>query len=86
MACSAAAVLVGKSGLGRWHIQEARAFLREFMEAGRPVIPVLLPGATPKSLPLFLREMTWVDFRKEEEAALTQLIWGITGRRPKTFD
>jgi hypothetical protein len=31
---------------------------------------------------LFLRGMTWVDFRAADPDPLAQLIWGITGQRP----
>ncbi|QLE47220.1 TIR domain-containing protein [Nostoc sp. C057] len=78
-----AAVFVGSSGLGPWQSQEMRAFLNEFVERGCPVIPVLL-GNTPQQpkLPIFLRGNTWVDFRTDTEA-MENLIWGITGRKPK---
>ena len=35
---------------------------------GRPVIPVLLPSfnAEAVDLPVFLKHLTWVDFRKAE--------------------
>ena len=78
----AAAVFVGPNGFGPWQNQEIMAFLREFAERGCPVIPVLLPGATTPTLPLFLRGMTWVDLRTQEPAAIERLIWGITGRKP----
>ncbi|MBD2521267.1 GUN4 domain-containing protein [Nostoc sp. FACHB-133] len=78
-----AAVFVGSSGLGPWQNKEMKAFLNEFVERGCPVIPVLL-GNTPQQpkLPIFLRGHTWVDFRTDAEA-MEQLIWGITGRKPK---
>jgi GTPase SAR1 family protein len=78
----AAAVFVGPSGIGPWQNQELRAFLREFIERGCPVIPVLLPEAEMPSLPVFLRGMTWVDLRAQDEAGIERLIWGITGRKP----
>jgi hypothetical protein len=79
----AAAVFVGGSGIGPWQRQELDGFLREFSTRGCPVIPVLLPGAGGEpELPLFLRGMTWVDFRVTDPDPLLQLIWGITGRRP----
>jgi small GTP-binding protein len=80
----AAAVFVGKDGIGPWQDRELRAFLSEFLrrKTPAPVIPVLLPTAArhPK-LPVFLREMTWVDFRMQKPDPIVQLIWGITGRR-----
>jgi hypothetical protein len=82
----AAAVFVGREGIGPWQRQELDGFLREFNKRGCPVIPVLLPGAGGEpELPLFLRGMTWVDFRESAPDPLAQLIWGITGQRPTHF-
>jgi WD40 repeat protein len=78
----AGAVFVGIDGIGPWQRQELDAFLREFIDRGCPVIPVILPNALKKpSLPIFLKGMTWVDFRKKNPDPLEQLIWGITGER-----
>ena len=79
-----AAVFVGKKGIGPWQQAELDAFLREFASRKCPVIPVLLSNAPKKPrLPVFLKGMTWVDFRKTEPDPFGQLIWGITGERPK---
>jgi hypothetical protein len=76
------AVFVGASNLGPWQSMELRAFLEEFVRRSTPVIPVLLPNAaSPPDLPIFLRQMTWVDFRKNQDRALKLLAWGITGKR-----
>ena len=78
----AAAVFVGKDGMGPWQQMELEAFLREFVRRDCPVIPVLLDYAHEEpQLPVFLRGMTWVDFRKADPKQLENLIWGITGRR-----
>jgi hypothetical protein len=75
-----AAVFVGKTGMGPWHLAEMDAFLRQFRKRNCPVIPVLLADAPEKpELPIFLEEMGWVDFRQEEPEPLKQLIWGIKG-------
>jgi TIR domain len=75
-----AAVFVGKSGIGPWQNMELEALLDEFVRRGCPVIPVVLADAPDKpALPLFLRNMAWVDFRKQEPVPIEQLIWGITG-------
>ena len=81
-----AAVFVGKEGIGPWQLMELEAFLREFVSRGCPVIPVLL-DYTPKEpqLPVFLRGMTWVDFRKPDSEPLENLIWGITGKRKSSY-
>ena len=77
-----AAVFVGGKGIGPWQDVELAAFLREFVSRKCPVIPVILLGS-PKvpRLPVFLRGMTWVDFRKSEPEPMDQLVWGITGNR-----
>jgi CheY-like chemotaxis protein len=79
---NAAAVFVGKNGIGPWQDAEIKAFLREFISRKCPVIPVLLKNAPKKPvLPVFLRAMVWVDFRKDDPDPMRQLIWGITGKK-----
>jgi len=81
----AAAVLIGKSGLGSWETPEMRACLAEFVSRKLPVIPVLLPDA-PKEpeLPLLLRGFTWVDMRAGlNSGGLEKLVWSITGLKPE---
>ena len=58
-------------------------FLSAFVKRGAPVIPLLLPDApSAPALPVFLDQMTWVDFRSPDSDPLVRLIWGITGERP----
>jgi hypothetical protein len=77
-----AAVFVGPKGIGPWQKREQEAFLEEFVNRECPVIPAILPGCTrTPRLPILLKAMSWVDFRKEDPAPLEQLIWGITGDR-----
>ena len=81
-----AAVFVGNSGFGPWQKREMRAFLSEFVERGIPVIPVLLEDAPKKpKLPIFLRSLTWVDFRHNESNPMGRLVWGITQVKPDNF-
>lgn len=85
-AIQSVAVFVGKDSMGPWQQLEIEAFLREFVRRGCPVIPVLLPDASKQpQLPIFLKGMTWVDFRsrnaEQTPDALERLIWGITGKR-----
>lgn len=78
-----AAVCLGPAGISPWHQQEMRGFISEFVDRRVPVIPVLLPGAPAQpELPLFLRQFTWVDFRRDDPDPYDQLVWGITGQRP----
>jgi hypothetical protein len=81
---SAGAVLVGADGLGPWHHEEMQAFLVFAVREGKPVIPVLLPGAPEKvDLPAFLADRTWVDLRAGfGPEGIDKLIWGITGEHP----
>ena len=81
-----AAVFVGKNGRGPWQDMELDAFIREFVSRKCPVIPVVLADAPDKPpLPVFLRGMTWVDFRKSDPDPLRQLIWGIEGENPNVI-
>lgn len=85
---NAAAIFIGNNGLGPWQKQELKAFLREFNDQHCPIIPVLLKNApkVPK-LPIFLKGRMWVDFRSQSPDPLSQLIWGISGKRsPSTVD
>ena len=78
-----AVVFVGSSGMGPWQEMEVRSFLSEFVQRKCPVIPTMLPNAkSVPELPIFLRQMMWVDFRENPERALDLLIWGITGKKP----
>ncbi len=79
-----AAVLVGQDGLGPWQVPEMRACLSEFVDRELPVIPVLLPEAHQRpKLPLFLRNLTWVDLRPSlDKEGLDRLVWGIQGVKP----
>ncbi len=78
-----AAVFVGIDGIGPWQNMEMRAFLNQFVRRNCPVIPVLLNDAPKEpALPLFLQEMTWVDFRRSDPDPMERLVWGITGTNP----
>lgn len=79
-------VAVAGHGVGPWENEEMRAALQLAVDdkaTVRPVIPVLLRGAQRPTLPLFLRNRTWVDLGADgdEEQALDRLVWGITGRK-----
>ncbi len=74
-----AAVFIGASGVGLWQEQEMYGFLREFVRRKAPVIPVVLADApSVPALPLFLRAMTWVDFRANDPDPFDRLLWGVT--------
>lgn len=80
---ASATVCVGSSGVGPWQNLELRGLLSVFTEKGRPIIPLILPDAqSVPPLPLFLRQLMWVDFRRTTPDPIDQLRWGITGRRP----
>ena len=80
-----AAVCVGTSGFGPWHMQEMEAFLRKFVNRQSPVMPVILRGGESVELPTFLEGFMWVDLRELSNAnprPLSNLVAGILGRRP----
>jgi len=83
----AAAVIVGKDGIGPWQNQEVRAYLRKFVKDGKRVIPVLLEDCSNEpELPVFLEHFTWVDFRSEQsDEGVWRLVWGITGQKPASL-
>jgi hypothetical protein len=83
---SSAAIFISSNGLGRWQVVELRSFISQCIERKIPIIPVLLPGV--KEIPndfVFLNEFNWVKFKSDinEDDALDNLIWGITGKHPK---
>jgi hypothetical protein len=85
---STCAVFLGPQGLGPWEREEMRSALDERVrDKSLRVIPVLLPGADPKgekTLPRFLRRLTWVDFRAgiDDRDAFRRLVAGIRGQAP----
>ena len=83
------AVFLGPGGIGAWQNEEMRDALAERVRGdGYRVIPVLLPGARmpeKRTLPRFLKRLTWVDFREdglEDSKALYRLACGIQGIAP----
>src|SRR5262245_5071266 len=82
------AVFLGSSGLVAWEHEEMRAALDERVRnKSVRVIPVLLPGAEPKdekTLPRFLRRLTWVDFRRglDDPGPFQSFVAGIRGVAP----
>jgi len=79
---ASAAVFFGPAGISPWHQQEMRGFISEFVQRSAPVIPVLLAGASGEpEVPLFMRQLTWVDFRRTDPDPFERLVWGITQRR-----
>ncbi|MGH7342730.1 MAG: SUMF1/EgtB/PvdO family nonheme iron enzyme, partial [Candidatus Rokuibacteriota bacterium] len=79
----AVAVCIGAHGIGQVQSPEMEAALdRAWRELGRPVIPVLLPGAAANpELPEFLRLRTWIDLRQGlTEATIRQFVAAVAGR------
>ncbi|MBX7211555.1 MAG: toll/interleukin-1 receptor domain-containing protein [Verrucomicrobiaceae bacterium] len=75
----AIAACFGEAGVGPWHEEEMQAAMHLAVQEKRPVITVLLPGASREpDLPLFLRSRGWVDFRGGYSAELLErLRWGV---------
>jgi hypothetical protein len=74
------AIFHGKSGVGPGQKMEVRSVLAEFESKGRPIIPVLLLGASaPDSM--FLNVYQWVDFNSADTDPMEQLICGITAKK-----
>ena len=81
-----AAVFFGKGGIKAWIRLLEQAFVREFVEGGRPLIPVILPEAAEEmtllNLPSTFQMVRGVDFRLQDPDPFKQLVWGITSIRP----
>jgi hypothetical protein len=79
-----AAIVFGKSGIGKWQAMEIRSFIRRCVDNNIPIIPVLLPGigGIPDDL-IFLKELNTVRFMHDidEDEAIDRLIWGIIGKK-----
>lgn len=79
-----AAIFVGISGLGKWQSIELPTLVSRFVEQNIRVIPVLLPGVSsiPDELP-FLKQFQAAIFENnvEDEKAIRNLYWGITGKK-----
>ncbi len=74
MAC----VFVGENSIGPWQNAEIRAFLSEFVSRRCTVIPVILPDAKKvPELPLFLKQLMWVDLRRDYEKNLGRLLAAV---------
>ena len=79
---ASAAVFFGKQDQGPWQKMEVRALIEQAVKRGSPVIPVLLPDCPGDFiLPNFLQQFHAVDFRKTDPDPMTQLIWGVIGKR-----
>jgi len=57
-------IFIGKNGLGPWQNAEMRLALDLKIKYSLKVIPVLFPKANVEKIPLFLTQLTWIDFRK----------------------
>ena len=76
------AVFVGSNGMGPWEDLEVRSFLREFARREVGIIPVILESTLKvPDLPIFLEDVSWVDFRETDPDPLEHLIWGITQKK-----
>jgi hypothetical protein len=71
----AAAVFAGPHGVGRWQDLEIRALLRQHVERGLRLLPVILPGALGEpAWPGFLRDLNQIDLRNGFSEGLQRLV------------
>jgi hypothetical protein len=75
-----AVICIGGSGLGKWQVEEVRAFTHQCVDRGIPIIPVLLRGVEefPKPL-IFLRERNYVSLSADQ--AIDRIVQGVTHRK-----
>lgn len=82
----AVAIFIGSSGVGPWQDIEMSEFLGEFAKRQIRMGLVILPGCPDEiinTVPIFMQSFQRVDFRQLEPDPMEQLIWGITGVKPK---
>jgi hypothetical protein len=71
------AVFIGNNS-GPWQREQIESFIWEFIELGRPVIPVILQSVQQEpELPIYLKRRTRVDFRQKDPDPITLLLRGI---------
>ncbi|MCH8987372.1 MAG: TIR domain-containing protein [Chloroflexi bacterium] len=79
------AIFIGSESLGNWQIAEYASIARISDDNGLRVIPVFLPRIEPK-FPDYspFKGLSIVRFHEDanEENALDDLCWGITGQKP----
>ena len=79
-----AAVFIGPNQTGPFENVEIRALLRQFVDSGVRVIPVILSGAEGEpSWSVFMQDFHRVDFRRPQPDPMGELLYGITGVRPE---
>jgi hypothetical protein len=79
---ASATVFVGGNGVGPWQRIEIESILDVFIKRGCPVIPVLLEDCSNKpNMPLFMKNLSWIDFAQKDPDPIRKLVWGITGNR-----
>jgi hypothetical protein len=81
-----AALCFGPFDMGNWHVMEIRAYVEAWAKKEARMIPLILPGVekTPQ-LPLFVRQVHWVDMRSwqnKDDDGFYRLVCGILGREP----
>jgi hypothetical protein len=81
---TAACILIGPNGFGPWHRLETSALLKQFVDRGTTVIPVLLPGSDEGSIPLFLKTLVMIDLRRNWERGLLRLATILTQARRRS--
>ena len=58
-----------------WQNAEIGAILATVVRDGKVIIPVLLPGADPESMPTFLQNITYIDLRNtSDEYSISKLV------------
>jgi TIR domain len=62
-----------------WAAQELKIAIERSLDGDTTLIPVILKPCDPRGYVSLLKP---IDFTKNQDEALTELIWGITGERP----
>jgi hypothetical protein len=64
-----------------WAKQELNVAIERSLSSDTTLIPLLLRPCNPTG---YITLLKWIDFTKNQNEALTDLVWAITGERPLT--
>jgi hypothetical protein len=83
----AAVVVLGSQPSELWEAPQLVVFLRDFVQRGKPVALLALPGAQEQpEIPNFLPPTARVEYRESDNLSFLQLVWKIVDYRQYDID
>jgi len=84
----AAAVFVGRTGMGTWQKEEVQVLLDLCKQGNKPIFLVLLPGVDESQIPnelLFIKQRHWVSFQNGVHRAIHDIESTIRGSDSQAY-